>query len=268
MESHTTAPPGAEPVYVDCGPLRERHLTGIGRFTARLIEALVRRRPVRLFSTDGRGDIPLSAADVPESDHDLARWTRRLLRRPQRRHDSDQAGRAPAVYTALRPAERHFRRELGVLYDFTTLLLPAVHAELTQRHFGSFFGKTAALCDGLVAISHSTKHDAASLCALPNERVVVGYPGPSLCVHRHAHPRPVPRRDDVILVVSTLEPRKNGPFLLDWFCKTDALPPGMQLWWVGPKGWWASRAWLKDVARKRRGKDGRRVRLLGVVSDR
>lgn len=259
---------GPTPIYIDYGPLREQHLTGIGRFTARLVEALVRRRPVCLFSTEGWGDLPLTAADVPDTDADLARWARRLLRRPRQRHDSATASRAPAIYTALRPAERHFRRELGILYDFTTLLLPWVHAEVTRMHFGNFFGEAATSCDQLLAISHATKHDASWLCALPNEQVVVGYPGPSLCVHHHACAKPVTRRDDVILVVSTLEPRKNGPFLLDWFCETDALPPGMELWWVGPKGWWASRAWLADVGRKRQGKSGRRVRLVGKVSDR
>lgn len=264
MDGHADA----EPVYVDYGPLREQHLTGIGRFTARLVEALVRRRPVCLFSPEGWGDLPLTSDDVPEADDDLARWARRLLRRPRQRHDGDLARHSPAVYTALRPVERHFRRELGILYDFTTLLLPWAHAELTRTHFGNFFGQAATTCDQLLAISHTTKHDASWLCALPNEHVVVGYPGPSLCVHKHACPKTVKRRGDVILVVSTLEPRKNGPFLLDWFCATEALPPEIELWWVGPKGWWASRDWLADVGRKRRRKNGRKLRLLGVVSDR
>lgn len=257
-----------DPIYIDCGPLLEEHLTGIGRFTARMTEALVRRHPVCLFTTNARGDITLTSADVPESDADLVRWTRGLLNRVRERHDSARAGRSPAIYTALRPAERHFRRELGILYDFTTLLLPEVHAELTRTHFGSFFGQASTSCDKLLAISHATKHDASWLCAVPNEHVVVGYPGPSLCVNRHAHERPVTRSDGIILVVSTLEPRKNGPFLLDWFCQTEALPANMELWWVGPRGWWATRDWLKDLSKKRQGKAGRRVRLLGMVSDR
>lgn len=265
MDGHGAA---AEPVYIDSGPLREKHLTGIGRFTARLIEAVARRRPVCLFSTDGTGDVVLQPATVPPSDHDLARWARALLRGQRERHDSTRAGRSPAIWTALRPPERHFRRELGILYDFTTLLLPDTHADHTRHHFGNFFGVAARSCDQLIAISHSTKHDAGWLCALPNEHVVVGYPGPSLCVQQHACGEPVPRREDVILVVSTLEPRKNGPFLLDWFCNTEALPPDMQLWWVGPKGWWASRDWLKVMKQKGRGRAGRRVRLLGMVSDR
>jgi glycosyltransferase involved in cell wall biosynthesis len=88
-----------------------------------------------------------------------------------------------------------------------------------------------------------------------------------MCVRSHAHPGAVPRRDDIILVVSTLEPRKNGPFLLDWFCKTEALPPGMQLWWVGPQGWWTSRKYLADLSRQARRATKGRVKLLGMVPD-
>jgi glycosyltransferase involved in cell wall biosynthesis len=116
----------------------------------------------------------------------------------------------------------------------------------------------------LVAISASTKQDAHWLCAAEAGDVVVGYPGPSMCVHRHAHGRPVQRRSDVILVVSTLEPRKNAPFLLDWFAKTEALDPATELWWVGPKGWWATGDLLKEVNRR---KQGGRIQLLGMVSD-
>src|SRR5262249_16884021 len=37
-----------EPLYVEASALLSAHLTGIGRFVARLLEALVRRVPVRL----------------------------------------------------------------------------------------------------------------------------------------------------------------------------------------------------------------------------
>src|SRR5262249_23529499 len=75
-------------------------------------------------------------------------------------------------------------------------------------------------------------------------------------------PDPVERRRNVIVVVSTLEPRKNGPFLLDWFRRTDALPADMELWWVGPDGWLAGGALGGTDAR------GRTIRFLGMVPDR
>jgi glycosyltransferase involved in cell wall biosynthesis len=264
---------------VEVYPLLLKHLTGIGRFVARLVEALARVRPLRLVNTIqgahaenmqlsnalpcGR-EIALGHADLPAADEDVGLWARRLMRRPHRRHDLHLARHSPGVYTLLRPAERHFPRELCILYDFTPLLMPQAHVPETMEYFGPFFGKTAGLSDKAVAISAATKADARWLCVLPPEDVVVGYPGPSLCARQHAFPGPVERREDVVLVVSTLEPRKNGQFLLDWFLRTDVLGPQTELWWVGPNGWMCAGAY----AGMRRRIRGRQMHFLGMVPDR
>lgn len=257
-----------EPLYVEVGCLFDRHLTGMGRFAARLVEALARVAPLHLFTSGGKRDITVPHASLPACDDDLVAWTRRLLRHQRVPHDPQRARRSAAVYTALRPAVRHFRREIGILYDFTALLLSWSHAAQTRLHFGRFFAAGSTLCDKLVAISASTKHDAGWLCAAPHKDVVVAYPGPSLCVHRHAHPEIAGRRPEIILVVSTLEPRKNGPFLLGWFARSAALEPEAELWWVGPKGWWTSGKMVRELTRSRRGGRGNRIRFLGMVSDR
>src|SRR5207302_1502594 len=79
-----------------------------------------------------------------------------------------------------------------------------------------------------------------------------------------ASPEPVARRDDVVLVVSTLEPRKNGPFLFHWFLNTPVLDEETELWWVGPRGWLLNH----NSARRGREGRGRRIRFLGFVPDR
>lgn len=263
------------PVYVEVSALLARQLTGIARFVARLVEAMARVAPLRLVTTihgEHARNMKLSTAllcgqeilthpaDLPPADADLDGWARTLLRRPRRAHDAALAGRSPGVYTLLRPAERHFRRELCIFYDFTPALMPWAHVPETVYHFGRFFAYTSGLCDGAVAISQSTRADARWLAAVPPEDVVVGYPGPSLCVRQHASAQPVRRRRDVVLVVSTLEPRKNGRFLFDWFQTTPVLGPDAELWWVGPNGW------MCDWPRRRRG-GARQVRFLGMVPD-
>src|SRR5207237_2754585 len=113
------------------------------------------------------------------------------------------------LYTMLRPHERHFRREICLLHDFTPVLMPEYHVAETREHFGKLFADSAALCDKLVANSRSTGADASWLCHASPDNVIVCYPGPTLCVQEHAWPAPVARKGNVILVVSTLEPRKN-----------------------------------------------------------
>src|SRR5205085_10553544 len=122
---------------------------------------------------------------------------------------------------------------------------------------------TSGLSDGAVAISKATQDDAHWLTPLPPEKVVAAYPGPSLCVHRHAHAGRVERSRNIVLVVSTLEPRKNGRLLLDWFLDAKALAPEMELWWVGPKGW------LHEHSAEAHWRASKKaVRFLGMVPDR
>jgi glycosyltransferase involved in cell wall biosynthesis len=280
-----TAETDRNPIYIEVSPLLSKQLTGVGRLAARLVQALAPCVPVRLVTTMQRADvrrlgvatglacgqeIAVPRADLPGADADLEAWVGRLLRLPPQPHDLAQASRSTILFTILRPAFRHFRRELCYLHDFTPLLLPWAHRPETREHFGAFFAQSSRLCDKLVANSRSTQADARWLCAVPPEDVVLGHPGPTVCVQAHAHLGPVPRLDHMALVVSTLEPRKNGPFLLDWFLNTTVLDARMELCWVGPTGWWAPQEWLNDLFRrgKRRAARGRRVRFLGMVSDR
>jgi len=152
-----------------------------------------------------------------------------------------------------------------VLHDFTPLIVPHTHSEQTRGQFRGFFGRALLASDAALAVSHSTKADAAWLCDLPQDRITVAHSGPSICVERHLSGRGVRRRPEVGLVVSTLEPRKNALFLLDWYRRTAALPEATELWWVGPMGWLTSRRQLRPYARL---PAGRRVRFLGVVPDR
>src|SRR5262249_49254440 len=151
-------------------------------------------------------EIDLRAERIPPADGDVGAWVRQLLHYPRRKHDLEQAHQHPLVYTMLRPEKRYFRRELCLFYDFSPLVLPGAHLSGTREHYGIFFTQTSARCDKALAISRSTKTDAGWLAALPNDAVVVGYPGPSLCVQQHAYPHSVTRLENVILVVATWEP--------------------------------------------------------------
>lgn len=262
MGSIATAKVKRPVVYVDANPMYDRHLTGIGRYTARVALALAGcGADVRFFSMEREVHPP---ADLDWSpDQDLKEWGHRvwkgkidLLR--------DIPDGAMSLWTCTRPTERNFSFEVSVLYDFTPLVVPWTHSEETKRNFQYFFGKGLMSSDAAIAISHNTKADAGWLCDMPQERVVVSHPGPTICVEKHLHEAPVTRRPNVGLVVSTLEPRKNAYFLLEWFRSTDTLPEGTELWWVGPMGWLMSRKELKAYEKLK----GRRIRFLGVVSDR
>jgi glycosyltransferase involved in cell wall biosynthesis len=266
------------PLYVEIGPLLLRRLTGIARFTARLVEALAERVPLRLISIverrDARRDhlstalvwgeeIAIERGSLPAADGDVADWSRAVLSRPRRLLDRAALENSACLYSLLRPEARRFAREVGVLYDFTPLLLPETHEAWVRDLFGRSFTRTLASNDAVLAISESTKFDAGWLSPCAPERVAVCRPGPSLCVHGHASPRPVERAPNLLLVVATREPRKNAGRVLDWFLRASTLPPGTDLLWVGPKGW----AWSLRSTLRYRSPGGGTFRFAGEVSD-
>ena len=207
------------PLFVESSLLHGLHLTGLGRFVARLIEALSRQRPLRLC-TLGEGaegpprEVIAIDAPLPPADHDVQQWAASVRARPRRPPDAD-AARSPCLYTYTRPARRLFAREVSVIYDFTPALLPEMHVAETRRQLGAFYSRTLPLADAALAISQCTRHDATWLSDLAPEAIVAAYPGPSLCDRRHAAPPAAKRQPEMLLVVATREPRKNAALVLE-----------------------------------------------------
>ena len=252
---------GTMPVFVDAGPFSYSRLTGLSRYTARLTLALAARVPIRFFCEGVELIVP---RDLSWSrDQDLANWSRQVWRAARRPMEAPPAG-SMGLYCTLRPMHRTFSFEVSVLHDFSPYTVPATHLESTRQMFGGFFRWALPVSDVAIAVSHSTKADAAWLSPMDSDRILVALPGPGLCVGEPLHPRPVRRRADVGVVVSTLEPRKNAGFLFDWFLNSPALPADAELWWVGPQGWMTSKRELKKLQGPG---PGRKIRFLGVVSD-
>lgn len=263
-------------IYLEVFPLLVPKMTGIGRFSARLVQALNQLAPLRLttfldprtarvhrLGTDlARGEeIEIPRGELADAGEDLPGWARSVCQRAKRPFDAEAALQHTGIYLWSRPDERHFGRELTIFYDFTPLIVSWSH---TAGLCEAFHRQVAAArnCEKVLAISHSTRADAAWLSPVPEDDIVVAYPGPSQCLARHAFRQGVTRRKNVILVVGTREPRKNGDFLLDWFLNTAVLGADTELWWAGPEGW----LWDGPTGLSRHPRFGQ-VKFLGMVSD-
>jgi glycosyltransferase involved in cell wall biosynthesis len=246
-------------VFVDAGPFSYDRLAGLSRYTARLTLALASRVPIRFFC-EGEELIAPPGLDW-SPDQDLARWARKVWRGRRR-----PLGPAPeeslGLYCTIRPRHRTFPFEVSILHDFSPYTVPQTHLESTRRVYGGYFAGSLTASDVAIALSESTRADAAWLSPMDPARVLVAASGPSLCVGAHEHRGRTRRRPEVGLVVSTLEPRKNARFLFEWFRRSPSLPADAELWWVGPLGWLTSPREFRSL----RGM-GRRIRFLGVVSD-
>jgi glycosyltransferase involved in cell wall biosynthesis len=150
------------------------------------------------------------------------------------------------------PAQRGGLRATTI-HDLVPLRFPEWAEPATRRMHGAKYRNAARTCDLIVVNSRFTGGEVVELLGVPEERIVVAYPGIDPCF------RPDGERAELgrpyVLSVSTLEPRKNLPALVAAFRLLRRRRPELMLAIAGLAGW----------ERKELGEDG--VRLLGFVSD-
>ncbi len=139
------------------------------------------------------------------------------------------------------------------IHDLVPLRFPDWVERGTLRMHGPKYAHAARTCDRVFVNSRFTAGEVVELLGVPEERIVVAYPGidPRF--------RPDGERADLsgpyVLAVSTLEPRKNLPALVSAFSVLRRSRPDLTLAIAGLAGW------------ERRPLASEGIRLLGYVSD-
>jgi len=267
-------PRARRPIFVEVTPLFHRQFTGIHRWIAQFLLALSQHEDVQLGIVDKKGKY-WRVGSVPRKSRlkrgvSLEQWAETLWSK-RRRLRPNELESSTGVYPCLRPGHRLFGREISILYDFTTFIVPWSHHSIIRDQFNEQFRHAFSLNDAVVSTSQSTLNDARWLLPeiVPRTRVLES--GPSQCAPEHASLKKKIRRKPTILVVSSVEPRKNAAFTVEWFAQTRVLPPEFELKWVGagPRGMMAERdvPWLLDLAVSFRKAEGKRFEFLGNVSD-
>lgn len=264
-------------VYVDSTSMARPRLTGVGRCVARVVQALARIRPIRLFSMARLEDLrdhqlrtgihqgvetELGPLNLPADTGDLHEWRDAVFSLPCRPFDMAAAAQGRGIYTFRRSVEKRFAREASIYFDLTACVVPETHEEVTRKEFTELVERLIPLDDRLMAISRSTRDDLIRLGGAPIDKVEWCHLGPSQCIGRHAWTGSTPTRDqNLFLAVSTIEPRKNPELLMQWFLTSPALPDEARLVWAGPKGW------LTDHGALPKARGNRKIEWAGMVPD-
>jgi alpha-1,3-rhamnosyl/mannosyltransferase len=156
----------------------------------------------------------------------------------------------------------------STLHDITCWSMPAMHTEGNIRADLEFAERVWKRADALIAVSENTRRDAIEYLGLPPDRVVAIHSGVSdtyfdvtdetaaASAQKHSLTKPF------VLVVGTIEPRKNTAHLLDaWASLPRRYRIDFDLVFAGPAGW----ASPGILARLRRSVEG--VRWLGYVDE-
>jgi glycosyltransferase involved in cell wall biosynthesis len=251
-------------IVVDVSPL-SRPRTGIGNYIrgmlAGLAEAAGERHELVAFGPTGpwgRRRIKEALAAVP------VELRLPLLPRAHAWRTGWSRLGSPPVETVVGPLDVfHFSDWMyppqrgGVrattIHDLVPLRFPEWVQPRTRRMHGPKYENAARTCDRVFVNSRFTAGEVVESLGVPDERLVVAYPGidPRF--------RPEGERADLdgpyVLGVSTLEPRKNLPALVEAFALLRRRRPELTLAIAGLSGW------------EERPLAAEAVRLLGFVSD-
>jgi glycosyltransferase involved in cell wall biosynthesis len=139
------------------------------------------------------------------------------------------------------------------VHDLVPLRFPEWVQPETLRMHGRKYEHAARSCDRLFVNSRFTGSDVIDLLGVPEERIVVAYPG--IDPRFHAEGESADLGNPYVLTVSTLEPRKNLPALVEAFTLLRQRRPELTLAIAGLDGWEEKPLAAEGVS------------LLGFVSD-
>ena len=132
------------------------------------------------------------------------------------------------------------------VHDLAFLRFPGILTEESRRYYGQI-ERAVHSAEHIIAVSESTKRDLVALAGADAGKITVVYEaaGPEFRPADAARIAAVRQRyglqGDYILFVSTIEPRKNIPFLLEAYAQMRSTwpdagePPGLVL--AGKQGW-------------------------------
>ncbi len=223
-------------IGIDVSPL-EQTRAGTARYLRSLIAELERESvEFRRYSFGGPRRTSVPARDLG--------WY--LLGLPRRaRRDGVDVLHCPTFRAPTRSAVPL----VVTVHDLAVLRYPYAFNRWTRTYSEKLLPKVVEAADLLVSVSEFTGTELETLLDVPADRVRVVPNG----VGAPFRPDGPGADGDYVLTVSTLEPRKNLPRLVQAF--QNARLPGVELRVVGATGW-------GDVK-----VHGRNVRLLGEVPD-
>lgn len=204
--------------YIDVAPMQELEYTGIPHVAAKLCEELLGDDSMEPAFFYGRHEVPIDIVEhlLRARSGSLFRWAsakfafKPMLARP--------LGDYPVfgLHTNMKFVRRLFPIEGQIVHDLTTIVTPEYHTPGTNEYHQTKFYGDLMSNDVTFAVSHSTAADLLTYFpAVGKCPVVVTHLGADWA---HIDQRARDMQLDVepyILVLGTIEPRKNISIVLD-----------------------------------------------------
>jgi glycosyltransferase involved in cell wall biosynthesis len=257
--------------YLEISALLEEHWTGIPAVTAAIAQYAMNDQTMEWRFFYGSMTVPRSFIGQL-----LARRTGKqagdfLLAHVWGKHEISyaDAGNGKAIFTTLKTVRNLFAEEAVVLYDFSPILTPQFHTGETVNHFSNRFRGDIETSDHFFCISEATKNDLLSYFEIEATKTSVVPMGIDISLLDVSLGQQVGREYNIepyVLVLGTLEPRKNGRLVLQYLARDPGFSSRFRLVFVGREGWMAERQQLMaDI--EAAGVHSDRVVFSGYVSE-
>lgn len=261
-------------VCVDIQPAVAQR-AGVGRFTKCLVEQLAvdcGDDELSLFYFDFKRNglgFPVGGATTRPVQWVPGRYVQQAWRRLNWPPFDWFAGSADLYHFTnfIRPPLRK-GRSIVTIYDASFLRFPEAAEPKNLAYLTSRIQDTADRADGVITISEFSAQEIHEWLGVPRDRIHVTYPGLDHQVRERPAPSAIAATRKTLgldrpylLFVSTMEPRKNIPFLVDLFDAADFFDGDLVL--AGMKGWKVEPI-LEHIGRARR-RD--RIHYLEYVDD-
>ncbi|RFC63639.1 glycosyltransferase family 1 protein [Fulvimarina endophytica] len=234
------------PLVVDIGPLREAYYTGIPNVVAEICDRLIEEDWLDLyFDLDGKwietsvlrrclaarsGSALAGAGDRFRPAADF----RKMLA------DQGKLDRTVALYTDHRPAQKLWAREGKIVYDLSMVLAPECHPEGSVQMYTSDLAEQIASSDVLFCISRSTARDVEWVFGVKPDRIKVALLGNNVELAKPDRMRDMIAGRPVepyLLVLGSIEPRKNAALVLKWLAGRPEVLKEMRVVFAGRQAW-------------------------------
>jgi glycosyltransferase involved in cell wall biosynthesis len=243
------------PLVVDIGPLREQLYTGIPNVIAEICVRLLAEDWLDLyFDLDGRwiDNDSLRRSLDERSGASLTQHFERFSPSGAIRETLRDTGAMPrtvGLYTDLRPPRKLYPREGKIVYDLSMILTPECHPPEAQGMYVLDLAEQIAASDVLFCISEATARDLAWIYGVTPERLRVALLGNNVDLTAAARMRDLiggRRVEPFLLVLGSIEPRKNAALVLQWLSEHPEVLKEVRVVFAGRQAWGPSFASLVE----------------------
>ncbi|MBN9479304.1 MAG: glycosyltransferase family 4 protein [Bordetella sp.] len=166
-----------------------------------------------------------------------------------------------AVFPNIKPVRRYFGKEAAIIHDLSPVVTPQFHNADNIFHFANRIRSDIETSEHLFCVSQATLTDVEAYFGKPRSEMSVIRLGcefePNELSAGALQLRPELSVERYVVVIGTLEPRKNGSLIFDYLMTDPGFASRFRIVFVGRDGW------LDEKARLMNRLDG-----AGVAADR